>query len=108
MAELLDRLRTTYAWMLIDSPPLVSVTDALLLARIADCTVFVVQHNSIDKRLIKRSVAALRKSGATVLGAVLNSIPESDRADYYYYSVPPHRGAGAGGEPARAQARLTA
>jgi Mrp family chromosome partitioning ATPase len=67
----------------------VSVTDAQLLARIADCTVFVVQHNSIDKRLIKRSVAALRKAGANVLGAVLNSVPEGDRADYYYYSYRP-------------------
>jgi succinoglycan biosynthesis transport protein ExoP len=89
MVEMLDGLRKTYAWVLIDSPPLVSVTDAQLLARIADCTVFVVQHNSIDKRLIKRSVAALRKAGANVLGAVLNSVPEGDRADYYYYSYRP-------------------
>lgn len=86
MAELLEGLRHRFAWVLVDSPPLASVTDALLLARLADTTVFVVQHNAVDRRLVKRSVVALKKSGAQVLGAVLNSVPEVARSDYYYYS----------------------
>ena len=53
--------RREFEWVLIDSPPLASVTDALLLARHADHTVLVVQHNKVDKKLVKRSVAALRK-----------------------------------------------
>ena len=39
------RLRSHFEWVLIDSPPLASVTDALLLARHADIVLFVVQHN---------------------------------------------------------------
>jgi capsular exopolysaccharide synthesis family protein len=89
MTELLDDLRRRFAWVLVDSPPLASVTDALLLARQADTTVFVVQHNAVDKRLVKRSVAALKKSGAHVLGVVLNAVPEVARSDYYYYSYRP-------------------
>lgn len=89
MTELLDELRGRFAWVLVDSPPLASVTDALLLARQADTTVFVVQHNKIDKRLVKRSVAALKKAGAHVLGVVLNAVPEVARSDYYYYSYRP-------------------
>ena len=40
-----------FEWVLIDSPPLASVTDALLLARHADIVLFVVQHNKVDKKL---------------------------------------------------------
>ena len=93
--------------MILDSPPLASVTDAQLLARHAD-TVLVVQYNHVDKKLVKRSVAALRKSGANVLGAVLNSIPESDRADYYYYSYRPTEAAAAPTNRPAGKARLTA
>jgi Mrp family chromosome partitioning ATPase len=49
----------------------------------------VVQHNTVDKRLVKRSVAALRKAGASVLGVVLNAVPDVARGDYYYYSYRP-------------------
>jgi len=48
-----------------------------------------VQHNAVDKRLVKRSVASLRKAGAHVLGVVLNALPEIARSDYYYYSYRP-------------------
>ncbi len=89
MTELQDELRKRFAWVLVDSPPLASVTDALLLARQADTTVFVVQHNAVDKRLVKRSVTALKKAGASVLGVVLNAVPEVARSDYYYYSYRP-------------------
>jgi capsular exopolysaccharide synthesis family protein len=89
MHELLEELRRRFAWVLVDSPPLASVTDALLLARQADTTVFVVLHNAVDKRLVKRSVAALKKAGAHVLGVVLNAVPEMARSDYYYYSYRP-------------------
>jgi len=89
MVELLDALRGRFSWVLVDSPPLASVTDAQLLARMADTTVLVVQHNAVDKRLVKRSVASLRKAGAHVLGVVLNALPEIARSDYYYYSYRP-------------------
>ena len=63
-----------FDWILVDSPPLASVTDALLLARHADIAVMVVQHNKVDKKLVKRSVAALRRVTPNLLGAVLNAV----------------------------------
>ena len=50
------RCARDFEWVLVDSPPLASVTDALLLARHADHTLLVVQHNKVDKKLVKRSV----------------------------------------------------
>jgi capsular exopolysaccharide synthesis family protein len=83
--DLLDRLRERYEWILIDSPPLASVTDALLLARYADAVVMVVQHNKVDKKLVKRNVAAIRKATPNLLGVVLNAVDVQAKGYGYYY-----------------------
>jgi len=85
LGALLAELKGEFDWVLIDSPPLASVTDALLIARHADHTVLVIQHNKVDKKLIKRSVAALRKTTPNLLGAVLNVVDVRARSYKYYY-----------------------
>ncbi len=85
LAGLLTLLRGRFDWILVDSPPLASVTDALLLARHADIAIMVVQHLKVDKRLVKRSVAALRRATPNLLGAVLNAVDMQARAYHYYY-----------------------
>lgn len=85
VADFLESLRRQYEWVLLDSPPLASVTDALLLARHADVSLFVVQHNKVDKRLIKRSVGALRKVSSNLLGAVMNGVDVRTKGYHYYY-----------------------
>lgn len=94
VGAMLDRLRDRYEWILVDSPPLASVTDALLLARWADHVLIVIQHNNVDKRLIKRHVAGLRKVTSNVLGAVLNDVDIQAKGYYYYYY--PRKGGGRG------------
>ena len=44
-----------------------------------------VQHNKVDKKLIKRNVAALRKVAPNLLGAVLNGVDVRTKGYYYYY-----------------------
>jgi len=85
LGELFEKLRERFDWVLVDSPPLASVTDALLLARQADHTVLVVQHDKVDKRLVKRSVLALHKATPHLLGAVLNVVELRGRSYQYYY-----------------------
>ena len=85
VAACLDQLRRHFRWVLIDTPPLASVTDALLLARHADMAVLVIQHNKVDKKVVKRSLAALRKVQPNVLGAVLNAVDIKTKGYYYYY-----------------------
>jgi capsular exopolysaccharide synthesis family protein len=89
LGELLAALAAQFEWVLVDSPPLASVTDALLLARHADHTVLVVQHDKVDKKMVKRSVSALRKVTPHLLGAVLNVVDVRGRSYQYYYY--PHR-----------------
>jgi len=83
--ELLAELKARFEWILVDSPPLASVTDALLLARHADEVVMVVQHNKVDKKVVKRSVNALRKAAPNLLGVVLNQVDVMQKGYYYYY-----------------------
>ena len=85
VADLFEHLRRHFEWVLVDSPPLASVTDALLVARHADVAVYVVQHNKMDKKLVKRNVTALRKATPNLLGAVLNSVDVKAKGYYYYY-----------------------
>ena len=85
LQALFAELRQHYRWILIDSPPLASVTDALLLARHADMVVAVVRYNGVDKRLVKRAVAALRRTNPTFLGVVLNLVEMKAGSYYNYY-----------------------
>jgi polysaccharide biosynthesis transport protein len=92
VAALFDRLRQHFRWVLVDSSPLASVTDALLLARHADMTVLVIQHDKVDKKIVKRNLAALRRVTPNVLGAVLNAVDiKSSSHYYYYYSTEPEK-----------------
>jgi polysaccharide biosynthesis transport protein len=83
--ELLDRLRKSFEWILVDSPPLASVTDALLLTRYADSTIAVVQHNKVDKRLVKRCLSNLQRAAPNLLGVVLNAVDVKSQGYHYYY-----------------------
>jgi capsular exopolysaccharide synthesis family protein len=81
---ILDRLRRHFRWVLVDSPPLASVTDALLLTQHADMTLLVIQHDKVDKKIVKRSLGALRRMAPNVLGAVLNAVDIKSTNQYYY------------------------
>ena len=96
LPDLLARLRRDFEWVLLDSPPLASVTDGLLLARHADLVVLVVQHNTVDKKLVKRSVSALHKVTTHLMGAVLNAVDVKAQGHYYYYYQQQHQDAGTG------------
>jgi polysaccharide biosynthesis transport protein len=81
----LDECRTRFTWIVLDAPPIVSVTDPLLLAKLADMVLMVVRYNQVDRKLARRSLVALRRTDARVVGVVLNGIdPKADSYHYYY------------------------
>jgi capsular exopolysaccharide synthesis family protein len=105
LATALAQLRRHYRWILVDSPPLAAVTDALFLARDADASVLVVQHNRVDRRLVKRALAALRKVTPNVLGAVLNAVDVKAKAYYKYHYYEPGKNRGYAAEPTAAKGK---
>lgn len=89
--ELFCELREKYDYVLIDSPPLLPVTDAALLARITDGALLVVRSNRTTTDQLGSAVENLKRADATLLGAitVANSPTRKGSADYYdsyYYS----------------------
>jgi capsular exopolysaccharide synthesis family protein len=80
----LAQLKRHYRWVLVDSPPVAAVTDALLLAQSADATVLVVQQNKVDRAMVKRALGALRKVTPSVIGAVLNAVDVKTKGYYGY------------------------
>ena len=101
--EVIAALKRQYRWVLVDSPPVAAVTDALLLAQRADSTILVVQQNKVDRAMVKRALAALRKVTPHVIGAVLNAVDVKTKGYYgyaYYGSRKEHQEKSAGRGPA--------
>ena len=89
MRTVLGRLAAASDLVVIDSPPLQAVTDAVLLSSITDSTLFVVDAGRTHRGPIQRGRDALAQAGARVLGVVLNRVPErsSGRYQYEYYGA---------------------
>ncbi|MEZ0493333.1 polysaccharide biosynthesis tyrosine autokinase [Kineococcus sp. TBRC 1896] len=75
MSELLQRLRDRADLVVVDSPPLLPVADAAVLARQADGAVVVVKHAKTTREHLARGLERLRAVDATVLGGVLTMVP---------------------------------
>lgn len=82
----LAECRERFTWIIVDAPPIVSVTDPLLLAKLSDMVLMVVRANQVDRKLAKRSLTALRRTGAHVAGVVLNGVDPKQDSYHYYYS----------------------
>jgi len=82
--ELLDRLKSSYAITIIDSPPIMILPDALSLNRVVDEVVLVVKAGVTPREVVKRTCDTLRDSGANIIGVILNNIKQS--LPYYYNS----------------------
>jgi capsular exopolysaccharide synthesis family protein len=92
-AELLDsarardiftRLRDQYDLVLIDSPPVLPVTDAAILARYAHATLMLAAAGQTRRSDLHRAVEKLDQVGATILGTVLNKVTR-ETGRYYGY-----------------------
>ena len=85
MRALLVRLSGLYTHVIIDSPPILSVTDGVILSREADAVVLVVRHGKSNKHVVRRARDLLLRSGASITGIVLNAIDVSSPEYYGYY-----------------------
>jgi capsular exopolysaccharide synthesis family protein len=85
MHALLERFRATYSHIVIDSPPILSVTDAVILGRVVDAVVLVVRHGKSNKGVMRRTRDLLARSGAPMAGIVMNAVDLNSPEYYGYY-----------------------
>jgi len=83
MRKLLLGLAATFDHIVIDSPPIASFTDGVLLSAISDGVILVVHASECSRKVVLRSQQALEEVGAKVFGVVLNRV-DVRSPDYYY------------------------
>ena len=91
--EVLGLLRSEYDFVLIDSPPVLPVTDALVISGLVDATLIVSVAGGTTRKEAARTVELLRQVDAPVIGSVLNGV-QGDSSygygyDYQYYRYEP-------------------
>ncbi len=72
--ELLQKLRTQFDYVLVDSPPVLSVADARILATLTDAVVLVTRAHATPYDVVRRARGTLYGSGARILGVALNDV----------------------------------
>jgi capsular exopolysaccharide synthesis family protein len=82
---LLHAVESVCELMVVDSPPVEAVSDALALARTVSATVLVIEAGRTNATQAKRSIDALNSVGANVIGVVLNKSRQRDMRGYYRY-----------------------
>jgi capsular exopolysaccharide synthesis family protein len=82
--DLLKSISASYDKIVIDSPPLVPVTDARIIAASCDVTILVLRAEKSTRRMTQHAVDALNSVGAYVLGVVVNDVPRGQNGSYYY------------------------
>jgi len=72
--DLIQKLREVYDYILLDAPPVIAVSDALYIAKLADGVIFVVAQNVAKKTLVKEAIQTLKHNNVHIIGTVLTQV----------------------------------
>ena len=86
MKDLISELKQRYDFVFFDSPPIMGVSDASILASEVDMTLQVIQYRRYPQPMNIRAKQLIEKVGGNLMGIVLNNINMSQDESYYYYS----------------------
>jgi len=74
LAELIQKLRETYDYVLLDTPPVIAVSDALYISKLTDGIIFVVAYGNAKKSLVKEAIHTLKHNNVNIIGTVLTQV----------------------------------
>ncbi|MFT3990522.1 MAG: polysaccharide biosynthesis tyrosine autokinase [Luteolibacter sp.] len=86
MSELIQDVKQRFDLVLVDSPPILGVSDASVLASEVDLTMIVVQHRKLPRNMLLRVKQAVENVGGHVVGVVLNNVDVRSDSQYQYYT----------------------
>ena len=86
MKALINELKQRYDFVFFDSPPIMGVSDASILASEVDMTLQIIQYRRYPQPMNIRAKQLIEKVGGNLVGIVLNNINMSQDESYYYYS----------------------
>lgn len=96
MKAVIEAMKGCCDLVIFDCPPVITVTDAAVLAAEADIVLLVVQSGKTDREMAKRAKVLLNNVKANIAGVVLNNISPELQAGYYYYYHYYHQAGGKG------------
>jgi Mrp family chromosome partitioning ATPase len=70
----------------VDSPPILGVSDASVLASEVDLTIIVVQHRKLPRNMLMRVKQSVENVGGNIIGVVLNNVDVRSDSQYQYYT----------------------
>ena len=82
---LFERLQSMYDVLVIDSPPILPASDALILAPNTDGVLLVIKAGMLNRDMVKKAIEQLRSTRANLLGVVLNHVDTKKEGYYKYY-----------------------
>jgi len=85
MADLLQILKEKFEFVLVDSPPILPVTDAVLLSRVVDGVIMVVRGQKTEQNIARDARNKINQVGGKILGVILNGVDVKRGQHYYYY-----------------------
>lgn len=91
MSSLLRSLQDNFTHIVVDSPPIASFTDGVLIASMVDGVLLVVHSGKSSRQVVRRSKQLLNDIGARIFGVVLNNVNLRAEDNYYYYQSYYHR-----------------
>ena len=84
--RLIEETRKVYDYILIDTPPIISMSDAAIAAKQCDGAILVIESEAVSRRDAMKAKEQLTKSGCKILGAVLNKVDMKKEKYYSKYS----------------------
>ena len=78
-------MKQRYDFVIFDSPPILGVSDAAVLASEVDMAIQVIQYRRYPQPMTIRAKQLIEKAGGSLIGIVLNNITMSQDEGYYYY-----------------------
>ena len=86
MLFLISQFSKMYDRILIDSPPILPASDALIMAHMVEGVVMVVKSGSLNRKMVQKGVESLKTAKANLLGVVLNQVNVTKEGYYKYYN----------------------
>ncbi len=85
MKKIIEELKSHYDFILLDSPPAITVTDSIILSSFLDGTFLVIESGGVTIEAVTRAKSLLEKVHTKIKGAILNNIKEEGKKYRYYY-----------------------
>lgn len=86
MSELIEDVKQRFDLIFVDSPPILGVSDASVIASEVDLSIIVVQHRKLPRNMLLRVKQSIEIVGGNILGVVLNNVDIRSDSQYQYYT----------------------